>query len=157
MKRVVLLAVLAIAAIVIWSCRKDVTITPPPSLSGDYIGTYCIKLPNQEEECQPVTVRFTTDQFMVRADPPDISDQDRKFCDFDGEYELGSNIIMRPRCDQTKYDPKLCARDSNATAETCDLSKDGYGTFVLDQSVEGRLLLQYISGGTEKTFDLSSI
>jgi hypothetical protein len=155
MKRVVLLAVLAIAAIAVWSCRKDVTITPPPTLTGDYVGTYCYKTANQPEECQLITVRFTSDQFIVRIDPS-VADDDRKFCDFDGEYELGANIIMRPRCDPVKYPGSpYCQIDPNPTQQGCDSDKDGYGTFVVDQSVEGKLLLQLVSGSTHKTFDLT--
>ena len=155
MKRVVLLSVFAIAAIAFWSCRKDVIIKAPPSLAGDYVGTYCVKEPNQDEECQEITVRFTADQFIIRMDP-NLTEDDRKFCDFDGKYELGVNIVMAPRCG-APYPASYCLVDSNATQKTCAPRKDGYGTFFVDQSVEGRLVLESVSGDMHKIYTLELI
>ena len=136
MKRVVLLAVLAIAAIAIWSCRKDVTITPPPSLTGDYEGWYIFQRGNTPPESMCVTVRFTQDRFQMRRDTVTCPEQPRTSCDSDGTYELSSNVTFAPINDQS-YNP---------TAQICDISRHPFGTFIIDQSVPGKVTMVSQSG-----------
>ena len=136
MKRVVLLAVLAIAAIAIWSCRKDVTITPPPSLTGDYEGNYVFQRGNTPPETMCVTVRFTQDRFQMRRDTMTCPDKPRIACDADGSYILSSNVELSAMNDQS-YNP---------TAQICDISRHPFGTFIIDQSVTNKVTMISQSG-----------
>jgi len=141
MKRVVLLSVFAIAAIAFYSCRKDVTITPPPSLTGDYEGWYIFQrgggVTPPESMC--VTVRFTQDHFQMRRDTVLCPDQPRIACDADGTYSLGANVALAAINDQS-YNP---------TAQICDISRHPFGTFVIDQSVANKVTLISQTGSGE--------
>ncbi len=131
MKRIVLLSVLAIAAIVIYSCRKDITITPPPSLSGDYEGYYLIQRGNTPPESMCVAVRFTQDNFLLYWDSL-LCELPRIACDQKGSYELASNLSL--------IQPSV--GDSANSIAICDRERAVHGQYVVDQSTEGKVVLE---------------
>ena len=139
MKRVVLLSVFAIAAVAFWSCRKDVTITPPPSLTGDYEGYYIFQRGVTPPESMCITVRFTQDRLQMRRDTMTCPDKPRIACDADGGYTLSANVELFALNDQS-YNP---------TAQICDISRHPFGTFVIDQSVVGKVTLVSQTGSGE--------
>ncbi len=139
MKRIVLLSVLAIAAVAFYSCRKDVTITPPPSLTGDYTGWYIFQRGVTPPESMCITMRFTQDRFMMRRDTVTCPERPRTSCDADGTYALSANVTLSPINDQS-YNP---------TAQICDISRHPFKTYVIDQSVSGKVLMETQTGSGE--------
>ena len=150
MKRVVLLSVFAIAAIAFYSCRKDVTITPPPSLTGDYEGYYIFQRGVTPPESMCVTVRFTQDRFLMNWDSI-TCELSRIACDQAGGYELSSNVSMI----QTR------PGDSANSIAICDRERAVHGSYVIDQSVPGRVTMVSQSGSGEtflyRKFDLEMV
>ncbi|PWB68407.1 hypothetical protein C3F09_11680 [candidate division GN15 bacterium] len=151
MKRILLLSVLAIAAIAFYSCRKDVTITPPPSLTGDYTGWYIFQRGVTPPESMCITVRFTQDRFQVRRDTVTCPDKPRIACDADGGYALSANVTLSALND-LGYNP---------TAQICDISRNPFGNYIIDQSIADKVTLESQTGSGEdlvyRKFDLDIV
>lgn len=131
MKRVVLLAVLGVAAVVVWSCRGDRVIEAPPSLAGDYEGWYIYKHGTTPPESMCVTVRFTQEEFHMRRDTVKCPDRPRAACDADGKYNMTAAVVIYAED----------AQDSNATAQICVLERAPFASYVFSQPA-GKLILE---------------
>jgi hypothetical protein len=139
MKRIAGMLVLVILAGLAYSCRKDVFIDAPPSLLGDYTGTYSVKRGSLPPEEWPVTFRFLLAEFSLRLDEA-ARPRPQAICDHDGMYTIGASVTMAARCGGD-YSPATCATDPNATAQQCNQDLDAYGTFVLEQTEAGDVTL----------------
>ena len=110
MKKVVSLLLLVGVIAFAYGCRKDLFVSPPESLSGDYVGTYIYKFEGQAETNQPVTWRFTSTGYDMRYDEDRGSG--REFCDNVGEYEYeGSAVNLTVIVENLNQD--LCSPDQN--------------------------------------------
>ncbi len=119
-----LLLVLGVLAFFI-GCADDVFVEPPPTLTGNYVGTYTLKIGTQIPMEEEITWRFSQNSYSKRSDY-------KVFCDFDGTYELKNGVILN----QTNGRPtvKECNEDYNPT-----------GFFQLDQSTDTVKMTQYDS------------
>lgn len=138
MKRVVLLSVFAIAAIAFWSCRKDVTITPPPSLSGDYAGYYIFQSGVTPPETMCITIRFTQETFLEVWDSVVCPDRPAA-CPAKGGYRLDANVVLYP----------IQLIDTNYQARSCALARHPFGSYIIDQSIPGKVTLVSQTGTGE--------
>ncbi len=132
MKRFAGLAVLIIMVACIAGCAGDVFVEPPPSLSGTYIGTYSYQQGEQSPVVQEVVWVFTTDRYFMELPETDPAPT-REFCDVVGTYSLSANVDME-------------LINGNLNQDICDESKDPEGTFSLNQSVAGRVLMKQVNG-----------
>jgi len=127
-----------------WSvgCRDDVNVPFPPSLLGDYHGTFAYQkvdgidtLVNEEAL---ITFRFTSSDFSMYKDST-IPESLRVFCDVAGEYEVEDGVSMT-------------LVDSSLTPVTCFLNWGPDGFFGLDQTTDSVKLTQVKTvGGAEVT------
>ena len=132
MKRFVGLVVIVALVGIFIGCADDVFVEPPPSLIGDYAGTYSFKVGNTPAVTQEVTWRFTTATYTMRVtgnSPDTIS------CNCAGEYELGNNVEL------TQITPVL-------DPFTCDQGRNPKGVFGLDQSKQDTVFLRRVSADT---------
>jgi hypothetical protein len=123
-------------------CRDDVLVPFPPSLLGNYHGTYqyqaVVGIDTQENEIAPITFKFTSGDFNMYKDST-IPESLRIFCDVAGEYSLEDGVLMT-------------LTDSSLTPVTCFLNWGPNGFFGLDQTTDSVKLTQVRNeGGTEIT------
>lgn len=124
-----LLLVLGVLAFFI-GCADDVFVEPPPTLTGDYVGTYTIKEGTQVPMEEPITWRFSQNSYSKRLDSTRLDSN--IFCDFDGTYELENGVTLN----QT---------NGRATVVTCDEDQNPTGFFQLDRSTDTVKMTQYDS------------
>jgi len=79
-----------LAALLAPSCSDDLIIPPPPSLEGNYAGTYLVvtgyNLANPDTTVSPVSFRFSQERYWFTAEK-DSADELR-FCSPSGLYVL---------------------------------------------------------------------
>ena len=146
MKKLVGLAALILLLALVLACRKDVFVEPPPSLTGDYIGSYTWDPDDAPAVTQPITWRFSSNGYSMYYDeesdtrPPDQKAQN--FCNTLGNYELVNGVQLSPT-------------DWNVNSDLCQDSLGPFGTFQLDQSTDTVKMTQYNSErGETKTIKL---
>lgn len=132
MKRFVGLAVFVALIGVFFGCADDVFVEPPPSLIGDYAGTYSFKVGNTPAILQDVTWRFTTQTYTMRVTG---TSGDTISCNCAGDYELGNNVDLQ------QVTPVL-------DPFTCDQGRNPKGVFGLDQSAQDTVFLRRVSADT---------
>jgi hypothetical protein len=141
-KRLGLLICMALIAITLYNCRKDVTILPPPSLVGTYTGTYAREVqqqPDSEKINQHVTWTFTTTKFYMDYDQAYYAHkEDAKVCDCGGIYAVASGIDLESETSQ----------DSNRTKRSCTTGYSPDGQYQLDQSVANEVTMTGVSYNT---------
>jgi hypothetical protein len=121
---IVLLGVLCVGLLT--SCRDDINVPFPPSLVGNYEGTYSLLRAHSASGGtdttyeQLIKFRFTATDYAMSMDD-NIDEADRVFCDVSGEYTLGTGAI-------------LTATDSNTTKALCTESWAPTGSFSIDQT-----------------------
>ena len=134
MKRLAVLALLVILVVAYVGCRDDVFVEPPPSLTGDYTGTYTITIQCQTPEVMFITWRFTSSSYILRRDTTVTTpDNVQICCNSAGSYILGNNV-------------ELEEVNENLDQITCASEKNPQGIFGLDQSQAGRVLLRQVDG-----------
>ena len=139
MKRFVgLVAVASLFALFI-GCADDVFVEPPPSLIGDYDGTFSVKVGNTPAVTQEVNWRFTTATYQMRVSD---ASPDTICCNSAGEYTLSSNVELNEI--NPVLDPFVCNQEGNPK-----------GVFGLDQSKTDTVLLKRVSNDT--TMELTLI
>ena len=138
MKRLAVVAILLTLISAYVSCRKDVFVEPPPSLTGDYKGTYTIAVPSQTAQIENVRWQFRADSYIMRLDTT-VSPNDTVCCNSLGNYTLGNNV-------------ELEVIDPNLDQGACDENKVPQGVFGLDQSTAGVVFLRQVRGDT--TFEI---
>ncbi|MDD3732489.1 MAG: hypothetical protein PHU88_08965 [candidate division Zixibacteria bacterium] len=111
-------------------CADDVFVEPPPTLTGNYVGTYTLKEGTQVPIEEPITWRFSQNSYSKRLDTTRIDSN--VFCDFDGTYELENGVNLN----QT---------NGNPTRATCTVEQNPTGFFQLDQSTDTLKMTQYDS------------
>jgi hypothetical protein len=145
MKRVwtVISLVVAVSIVLAWaaSCRKDVYVEPPPSILGNYKGTYCYNeddnnpLTTDLDTCQAVKVTFNLSGWIMYMDADVTPDSARMSCDCRGDYTLENGVQMIIGDD---------SKDSNLTNQVCTYGWLPGGSYQLlrNQSESCELLLQ---------------
>ncbi len=138
----IVLLFLALGFSWIVGCRDDINVPFPPSLIGDYHGTYAyqevVGIDTNVLEEDLITFRFTSSDFSMYKDSS-IPESMRVFCDVSGEYSLEDGVLMT-------------LIDSSLTPVTCFLSWGPNGFFGLDQTTDTVKLTQVINDeGTEVT------
>lgn len=139
MKRIAVLLILAVVATLIYSCRKDVMVEPPPSLSGDYAGTYTFKKGSLPAVVQGVTMKFTTDAFRINWD----STGEQRFCDAKGGYQLTNNVELYA----------IDSTDCNYHYFKCDLGLCPMAIYQVDQSVANTVKMHSYTISATDTID----
>jgi hypothetical protein len=109
-----------------WSlgCRDDIVVPFPPTLAGDYTGTYryveiSSGINTLVDTTQTVDWRFTNTTYNMKVVLP--TEEVRFFCDCAGDYELVSGV-------------QLIETDDNLTNKVCTPLHNPKGAFGLDQS-----------------------
>lgn len=140
-KRLGLLAVLLIAAIGLYNCRKDVVIEPPPSLVGRYTGTYtrAVQVPESLPVSQHIVWVFTDTKYYMDFDSAFYPDQKAvdtcRMCDVAGIYLVSSGVLL------TTDNPQ----DSNRTKRSCIVGYAPDGQYQLDQSTPNTVKMSGLS------------
>ena len=129
MKKIASLIFLFGVLAVFIGCAEDVYVEPPPSLTGDYVGFYVIKVGNQVAEEGDITWRFSQNGYQLRY-AEDAADSIS--CECDGQYELENGVT-------------LIETSPNTTQQRCDATKNPTGFFQLDQSTDTLKMTQYDS------------
>ena len=132
MKRFVGLVVVASMFALFIGCADDVFVEPPPSLIGDYVGEFSVKVGNTPAVVQEVNWRFTTATYQMRVS--DVS-PDTISCNCAGDYVLGNNVEL------VEINPVL-------DPFVCDQGRNPKGVFGLDQSKTDTVLLRRVSNDT---------
>jgi hypothetical protein len=132
-KRLGFLLILALAAGLLYNCRKDVVVEPPPSVVGNYAGTYSRVVQGTDSNLlQYVTWVFTSTNFFMDYDQSHYPIKDSaKVCDVGGVYEISAGISL------TATDSK----DSSRTVRTCNKVFGPHGSYQLNQSVAGEITM----------------
>jgi hypothetical protein len=119
--------VLVLAASLFVSCRDDVEVPLPPSINGNYVGTYHLveivnSVDTNTDTTQAIEFTFRKPDFSMDIDPM-IPESLRVFCDVLGTYVLGNGVTMT-------------VTDSNYTRGVCTESWAPGGFFSLDQTTD---------------------
>jgi hypothetical protein len=131
-----LIAVLVIVA----NCRDDVFVEPPPSLTGDYHGTFTIQEGTQTPEVMDIVWRFSQNSYAMRVDTLG-QNTTQISCNCAGTYVLGNNV-------------ELMETDANLDNDICREDANPLGVFSLNQSQAGRVLLIQVEGTVTKEVEL---
>lgn len=141
MKRFVgLVACAAVIALGV-GCADDVFVEPPPSLIGDYVGEYSVKVGNTPAVTQEVNWRFTTATYQMRVSD---NSSDTISCNCAGEYSLSNNVEL------LEINPVL-------DPFVCDQGRNPKGVFGLDQSKTDTVLLRRVSNDTTMELTLVGV
>ena len=150
-KRLGLLVFAVLAATLLYNCRKDVTIEPPPSLTGTYSGTYtrAVQSPDSTAVVQQIVWIFTDTKYRMSFDPAHYPKDGTgaTICDCSGIYVVTSGILLQA---QTSL-------DSNITKRTCKKDYAPDGQYQLDQSVENEVTMTCLSPNLQGTNVLRTI
>ncbi len=83
-----------IAIVIVVGCAKDIIVPPSSDIRGSYTGTYesvtNYKVPGTISRIQDVKWTFSDTRFWCDYDSSSIA---RVFCDFLGNYTLGTQVI----------------------------------------------------------------
>ncbi|MCB2230742.1 hypothetical protein KQH82_08510 [bacterium] len=142
MKRLAVVAILLMLIAAYVGCRDDVFVEPPPSLTGDYEGTYKISVPSQTDRIEYVRWQFRADSYIMRFDTT-VAENEAICCNSLGNYTLANNV------DLEVIDPDL---DGGIAGSACDQSLVPQGVYGLDQSTAGIVFLRQVRGDT--TFEI---
>jgi hypothetical protein len=145
-KRIALVLIVIALLMIRCDCGPD-PIEPPPSLTGDYVGEYYLKSGDSPEQCQDITFRFTSDRFLMKLDTNLMKEADRVFCDASGAYEMSSNVTLSA----------TSSLDSNRTEKICNTTLGPFGSYALDQSQTGIVILQSKVGDITRMLTLYSM
>ncbi len=133
---------LVATATIMWGCREDVFVEPPPSLIGEYQGIYTFQLRDGltvvESKVQGINWVFTTSTYRMRWDTTVVQagvSIERQFCDVDGFYELVSGV-------------ELEVDDPNVTQVVCTEGDNPSGFFTLIQQGDSVRLVQELLNET---------
>ena len=116
---------LLLIVVVGWSfgCRDDVVVPIPPSLIGDYTGSYAMMqisgVDTLVDTTQLVDFRFTDKTYNMKILPP--AEELRFFCDCAGDYTLENGV-------------QFIETDGNLTNKVCTPANNPTGSFGLDRS-----------------------
>jgi len=138
MKRYVGLAVVVALVGVFIGCADDVFVEPPPSLIGDYVGTYSFKVGNTPAVEQEVNWRFTTATYTMRVAN---TSTDTISCNCAGDYVLENNVEL------VQITPVL-------DPFTCDQGRNPQGVFGVDRSKVDTVFLRRVSADTTQELTL---
>jgi hypothetical protein len=145
MKRLLALAILlSLLVTFAMSCKDDVIVEPPPSLTGDYQGTYVRQVGQQTPEVENVIWRFTSNGYIMRWDST-AGNETVISCNASGNYTLENNVELE------ELNSNL---DQGVAGGPCDENKTPKGVFGLDRSQEGRVLMRQVLGDTLKEIEL---
>ncbi len=144
--------VVALTIVLAWesSCRKDIYVAPPPSIIGQYKGTYRYTEDDGNprttniDTSQYVKVTFFSDSWLMYLDLTKTPLKDRIACDCKGDYTLDNGIQM----DTT---------DGNLTKGVCTMDWLPVGTFQLIRSQTDTvcpLLIQQVSNDIQKNLTI---
>ncbi len=138
----VLLAALGIAVGLASGCRKDVYVTPPPSLIGKYIGTYTYQEDNGAtlivDTTQPITFDFSSIVFSMDLDTSRMAESGRVTCDVLGYYSYEGSVVLSYTSPTLGGEPGK----RNKTNKICRESDVPEGAFGLQQPADSVLLIQ---------------
>jgi hypothetical protein len=136
-KRLGFLLMLATAAMFLYNCRKDVIVEPPPSVIGNYTGTYTREVSGTDSlVSQHVLWIFTSSNFYMDYDPAFYPNKDSaKVCDIRGEYEITSGMNLFA----------TASKDSSATVRTCNKIYTPHGLYQLNQAVSGEITMSSLT------------
>jgi hypothetical protein len=128
-------------------CADDIVLEPPPSLKGNYVGTYTIKLlSTQQSTTEHIIWQFQDQFFFMNLDSTQFGG--KCFCAVSGDYTLGEGVRLRVLASQPDDDIAQCT--------SCNAAENPDGTFVLDQST-ATLRLSRQSGDTLKELQLNPV
>jgi len=122
---ILIVALLAIA--LTWSvgCRKDVEVPFPPTLIGEYTGTYSLfaidGIDTLIDTLQYVTFRFTNTTYIVKLNEKLQDEGTLFFCFSEGEYVLENGVTF-------------IETDENLERHVCTPAHNPTGAFGLNQS-----------------------
>ncbi|MDX9856459.1 MAG: hypothetical protein RBT76_01575 [candidate division Zixibacteria bacterium] len=142
MRRLVVVALLLVLIAAYVGCRDDVFVEPPPSLTGDYEGTYTLSVPSQQDRIEFVRWQFRADSYIMRFDTT-VDGNDPISCNSLGNYTLANNVELEV------LDPDL---DGGIAGSACDQSLVPQGVYGLDQSTAGVVFMRQVRGDT--TFEI---
>ena len=119
--------VLALTASLIVSCRDDIEVPLPPTINGNYVGTYhYVQIENnvdtQVDTTQAVEFTFRKPELSMDIEST-IPESLRVFCDVLGTYALGNGV-------------EISVTDSNYTRGVCTQGWCPDGYFSLDQTTD---------------------
>ncbi len=119
--------VLLLGASLFISCRDDVEVPFPPSINGNYVGTYHLMIIKNGVDTLPDTSQsieftFRKPEFSMDIEST-IPESLRVFCDVLGTYVLGNGV-------------DLTVTDSNYTRGVCTQDWAPGGYFSLDQTTD---------------------
>jgi hypothetical protein len=132
--------ILAFAA----GCADDIVLEPPPSLKGNYEGSYTIKiLSTQQSTSEDIIWQFQDQFFFMNLDTAAF--KSKCFCAVSGDYTLSEGVRLR-----------VLASQPDIPCTSCNAAENPDGLFVLDQST-ATLRLTRQSGDTLKELLLTPI
>ena len=128
-----------LAVIVAISCRTDPEIFPsPPSPISRYIGVYSRTVEGTDSNLvEPITWTFAEKTFTIGCDYTHYASKADSvpfcFTDCAGYYTIDGGIVLSG--------PGSSSLDSNLTFRACGGPYSPYGSYVLDQSKAGELIM----------------
>ena len=129
MKKLFGLVLLLVAgAMVLDACKDDITLPDPPSLVGDYVGTYTRSTRvgvDVFDTVQAVTFRFDSTGYNMKADiESDLFNPNVCFCKANGVWGITDRLRLDPD------DPEAVLVDN---CSTCDPAQSPQGLYSLEQ------------------------
>ncbi len=125
-----------------FGCRKDVYVSAPATLTGDYTGYLYYQVGSTSPDSQAIAWRFTTTNYVFSLDTTKWSLENRRFCDAFGTYSLTDAVVLT-------QDPHW------VPAVVCDSSKNPTSRYVILIHTDTHLkLTQAKAGGVTESIDL---
>ncbi|MBD3403493.1 hypothetical protein GF420_11400 [candidate division GN15 bacterium] len=140
MKRLAVVALLLVLVAAYVGCRDDVFVEPPPSLTGDYTGTYSLEAPDNTQRTEFVVWQFRADSYIMRYDTA-AADNDAISCNSLGNYTLGNNVELEVLDDNLD-------QGIPGQASACNERLVPQGVYGLDQSTPGVVLMRQVRNDT---------
>lgn len=142
MKRLAVVAILLVLIAAYVGCRDDVFVEPPPSLTGNYAGTYSLEAPDGTDRIEFVTFLFRADSYIMRFDTT-VPGNEPISCNSLGNYTLGNNIELEVVDDN--LDQGIPGYEGSSA---CAEGLTPRGVYGLDQSTAGVVLMRQVRNDT---------
>ena len=139
---VLLLLVVAMGTVI--QCRKNTEIIPPPSIIGEYVGTYnLVKTEGSAtllDTTNLVEARFTQTDYSI--DPTVSVDLGSYFCHSNGKYSLEDGVVFKEL--DGNVDREVCTEADNPSGFFGLIMNTGTDTIIVKQDIVDSLGIRSI-------------